>query len=273
MTPCCFCNCITDVKPRSFNHRDIYQQVQITRRPCNKFTSESIAPDGFPPSFLRRRGWELSASTPRNYQISEAHGLDPSLRAHHPKFDFPINSKCSNATVVGKWYCPFMFIKEMSSLEEQMKKSMFYEMYLEQFWEEIYAHENLGNEGNAVVVKACVPKEAITLFGEEPVGEGTLVENEMMWFRPVDHERKDTKVGLSLAIVERMRWEAGRGGWEGGEEREVTVERVEEFRGGSGWRKFGCYVLVERFVLKRIDGSLVMCYDFKHTHKVITKWE
>lgn len=166
-----------------------------------------------------------------------------------------------------------MFIKEMSSLEEQMKKSMFYEMYLEQFWEEIYAHENLGNEGNAVVVKACVPKEAITLFGEGTVGEGTLVENGMMWFRPVDHGRKDTEVGLSLAIVERMRWEAARGGWDGGEERVVTVERVEEFRGGSGWRKFGCYVLVERFVLKRIDGSLVMCYDFKHTHKVITKWE
>lgn len=247
--------------------------MHFTRRSCNTFSSKSIAPDGFPPRFLRTKGWELYTSTPHNYQLSEAHGIDPSLRTHHPKFDFPIGSKHSIPTVVGKWYCPFMFIKETSSLEEQMKKSMFYEMHLEQFWEEIYAQENLGNEGNAVEVKGSVPKEAITLFGEEPVGGDTLVDNGMMWFRPLDHGRKGTEVGLSLAIVERMKWEATRGGWDGGNEREVRVERVEEFTGGSGWKKFGCYVLVERFVLKRMDGSLVLSYDFKHTHEVKSKWE
>lgn len=51
------------------------------------------------------------------------------------------------------------------------------------------------------------------------------------------------------------------------------MKRIEEFGGVGEWRKFGCYVLVERFVLKRMDGSLVLTYDFKHTHHVRTKWE
>jgi hypothetical protein len=51
------------------------------------------------------------------------------------------------------------------------------------------------------------------------------------------------------------------------------VKRVEEFGGDGGWKKFGCYVLVERFVLRRMDGSLVLTNDFKHTHQVRSKWE
>ncbi|CAB4295499.1 unnamed protein product [Prunus armeniaca] len=74
-----------------------------------------------------------------------------------------------------------------------------------------------------------------------------------------------------------MKWEQGRVGWVGGNERRVRVERVEEFGGTGGrWKRFGCYVLVERFVLKRMsmNGSLaLLTYDFKHTHQIRSKWE
>ncbi|KAL4303782.1 hypothetical protein GQ457_10G027810 [Hibiscus cannabinus] len=75
-------------------------------------------------------------------------------------------------------------------------------------------------------------------------------------------------VGLSLVIVERMKWEEERSGWKGGHERLKKMEK-----NGGVWNKFGCYVLVERFVLRRMDGSLVLTYDFKHTHVVRNKWE
>ena len=55
-----------------------------------------------------------------------------------------------------------------------------------------------------------------------------------------------------------MKWEQERVGWVGGNDRQVSLKRVEEFEGTGQWSKFGCYVLVERFVLKRMDGSLVL---------------
>ena len=51
------------------------------------------------------------------------------------------------------------------------------------------------------------------------------------------------------------------------------MKRVEEFGGIGGWKKFGCYVLVERFVLKRLHGSLVLNYDFKYTDQIRYRWE
>ena len=58
-------------------------------------------------------------------------------------------------------------------------------------------------------------------------------------------------------------------------ERQVNVKRTEEYHGKDtiGWRKFGCYVLVEKFVLKRVDGSVLLTHDFKHTNKIRCKWE
>ena len=67
-----------------------------------------------------------------------------------------------------------------------------------------------------------------------------------------------------------------RGGEVKGEKRKVVVNRREEFDGvmdGGGWKRFGCYVLVERFVLRTMDGSVVLTYDFKHTHHIRSKWE
>ena len=70
-----------------------------------------------------------------------------------------------------------------------------------------------------------------------------------------------------------MKWEQERVGWIGGEKRQAKVKRTEEFGGVGGWRKFGCYVLVERVVLKRMDGSVTMTYEFKHNHQIRSKWE
>lgn len=57
------------------------------------------------------------------------------------------------------------------------------------------------------------------------------------------------------------------------EKQVMRVERKEEFKGKGGWSKFDCYLLVKRFVLKRIDGSVALTWDFKHTHKIRSKWE
>lgn len=81
-------------------------------------------------------------------------------------------------------------------------------------------------------------------------------------------------VGLSIGIVERLKWEQARAGWTDIGGRDERLERVEEHVGRRGWRRFGCYVLmVERFLLKRMDGSLALIYDFYRIHQLRTKWE
>ncbi|PRQ40487.1 hypothetical protein RchiOBHm_Chr4g0436551 [Rosa chinensis] len=156
-------------------------------RERSDFTAKSISCFRWHSStrFLREKGWRVYRRTPYNYELGEAQGLDSSLQSHLPGFDFPLSSNqndCSEALVVGKWYCPFIFVKEGGvTLKEQMNK--------------------LGWCGR----------------------------------------RKS--VGLSMKIVERMKWEQERVGWVGGDERQVRVERVEEFGGSGEWKKFACYVL------------------------------
>ncbi|XP_054822854.1 uncharacterized protein LOC129321196 [Prosopis cineraria] len=162
-----------------------------------------------------------------------------------------------------------MFVKEEGvSLKEQMKRSVFYEMTLERRWDKVFSEENSGNSnelGVDVVVKTEVAglgdgREAV--WEEEKVGEEGV-----MWSRSL--ERGERKVGLSMAIVERMRWEEERG--KNNERKQVRFERVEKFEGM--WRNFGFYVLVESFVLKRMDGSIVLTCDFRHSNHVKCTWE
>ncbi|XP_058114949.1 uncharacterized protein LOC131257971 [Magnolia sinica] len=271
---CCFCTHIIDKNPQDFDHRDVYQQVEIRCCRSGGYIAKSVAPDGFPPFFLRRKGWKIYTRTPVHRQLGEAHGANTALRVRLPEFDFPLSSKRSASIVVGKWYCPFMFIKEVYSLKFQMERSMFYEMRLERLWEEIHTCENDGNEGNTVVVSATIRSESAKIFGVETVQEDAGVVDGMMWLRePLTSMEERMSVGLNMAIVDRMKWEACKGGWIDGKERDVKVEKVEEFGGRREWRKFGCYVLVERFALKRMDGSSVLDYDFRHTHVVQSKWE
>lgn len=282
MVDCCFGKTVHDVKPKPLDPSDIYQQVEIVpKKSRGFFTAKAVASDGFPPSFLRRSGWTVTMHTPHHYQLGEAPGLNTSKRLGLPGFDFPLSKDCSEPLVVGKWHCPFLFIKEGGlKLKHQMKQCMFYEMRLEQRWEKIFDKDNGGknNNSNAVFVDALVQKEVVFVAGSEAVWDDhdriNIVGDGFMWFKSFDGVGGERSVGLSMKIVERMKWEQERVGWVGGDEREVRVERVEEFGGIGGWNRFGCYVLVERFVLKRMDGSLeLLTYDFKHTHQIRSKWE
>ncbi|KAJ4706741.1 Protein of unknown function (DUF1262) [Melia azedarach] len=277
MSTCCFCQVIKDRKPEPFDPNNIYQQIEIYCGRWGSFSAKSVEPDGFPPKFLRE-GWSLEIQTPRNFDLGEAPGLDNTLRARLPDFsNLSLSSKSSKPVVVGKWYSPFIFIKESSlTLKQQMSRSMYYEMTLEQRWEQIFSCENGYNEDNAVVVDVAVEREVVSLAGTKKgvANENINVADGVMWFRSVNAVGGEVGVGLNTAITERMQWEQERFGWNvRGNDRQVRVKRVEEFGGVNEWRKFGCYMLVERFVLKRMDGSLVLTYDFNHTHQIRTKWE
>ncbi|KAD7478762.1 hypothetical protein R6Q59_005478 [Mikania micrantha] len=282
MKSCCFCNCVSDVKPRPLNPNNMYQQFEIVPyiTPCKgngSFYAKSIAEDGYPPNFLRRKGWEIYTKTPKNYELSEAKGIDDSIRSCLPDLDFPPSSKSSNLVVVGKWYCPFAFIKE-GRLRDQVKESVFYEMTLEQKWERVFEKENEHkNEGDVVSVKATFRSEAVFVSERriEAIWDERNVVDGAIWFTCFGGENgKEESVGLDVKIVERMRWEEERVGWVGGGENHIeSVNREEKYEGVGGWKRFCCYVLVERFVLKRLDGSLVLTYDFGHGHQIKSIFE
>ncbi|CAK7326468.1 unnamed protein product [Dovyalis caffra] len=269
---CCFGCCIPDMEPESFNPVDLNQQFEIRRRNWGGYVAKSVATDGFPPYFLRRKGWSVLTSTADDFVLNEAAGLDRNLRARLPDFHFPLSQRSSAPVVVGKWYCPFIFIKE-GRLKDQMSISRYYAMTLEQRWEQIFTSENSSSEGNSVVVDAVVQREVVAVSGREVAPNERNVVDGVMWFRSPSNAGGEASVGLRLEIVERMKWEQERAGWLGGNESYATVKRVEEFGGTGGWKKFGCYALVERFVLRRMNGSLVLTYDFKHTHQIRSKWE
>ncbi|KAL5741695.1 hypothetical protein ACOSP7_028427 [Xanthoceras sorbifolium] len=275
---CCFSNVVNDVKPKPFDHRNIYQQFKIHRHYRHSFFAKSAAMDGLPPKFLRKKGWELRTSSrllPTNH-LREALGLDNSLRTLGPSFNFPITNKRSNSIVVGNWYCPFVFVKEEARrLRHQMKMSVFYKMTLEQWWEEIGYWENVNDEDSSVVnVNIDVRREVNSVFGVEAVKEERVDHGGFVWFRVCERSNRGS-VGLSVAIVEKMKWVEEEGGWINGREKEVRVERVEEIRSTSesGRKRLGCYVLVESFVLRRMDGRLILRCDYRHTHRVQCKWE
>lgn len=159
-------------------------------------------------------------------------------------------------------------------LKDQVKKSMFYEMTLEQRWDKVFERENLGKDGNLVSINVVVETEDVCVLERKAVWDEMNVDDKVVWFRSSDGEGEEYRIGLNRVIVERMKQEQERVGWVSGDVRSRRVERAdEEFNGTGEWTKFGCYILVESFVLKRMDESLVLKYDFKHTHHIRCKWE
>ncbi|XP_011070869.1 uncharacterized protein LOC105156443 [Sesamum indicum] len=275
---CCFCRCVKDVKPRLLDPHNIYQQLEIVpyEALCStrgSFFAKSVAPDGFPPYFFRRKGWTIYTKTPDNFSLDTAQGLDFNLRARCPGFDFPPSQESSETLVVGKWYCPFMFVKE-GTVRDQVKRSMYYEMTMEQRWERIFACQKntYGNQGNSVVIDALVDNEEVFVGGSKAVWNERSAQDGVIWFTSYGLGGEQMSVGLRVEVIERMKWEQARGGWVGGGERQARINKVEELKEGAEWSEFGCYVLVERFNMKRIDGSLLLSYDFKHFHQMKTKW-
>ncbi|KAL6186668.1 hypothetical protein ACLB2K_042788 [Fragaria x ananassa] len=85
---------------------------------------------------------------------------------------------------------------------------------------------------------------------------GNIVNDGFMWFKSSDGVGGERSVGLSMKIVERMKWEQERVGWVSGDEQQVRDERVDEFGGTGEWKKFACYVLVGQQFWHMISSTL-----------------
>lgn len=262
-----------DLTPKPFDHRDIYQQVEVRPYENGRFYAIPVAWNGFPPKFLRKRGWEVHTSHSFRLHLREAQGLRTTSLSDVPELHVPQLSRRSSPVVLGKWYCPFVFVKERAKVKEQMKTSIFYELTLKQWWEQIYSCENGGDSGNTVVIDACVKRLVALVYGMEADKEDST-RNEgdgFVWFRAKARYRKKARIGLSSAIFEKIRWLQESRGWFDGGLEDVRVEGENEIKSENGWRKFGCYVLVESLVLRRMDGSLLINFNYKNTDRIQCK--
>uniref|UniRef100_A0A803KVB0 Uncharacterized protein n=1 Tax=Chenopodium quinoa TaxID=63459 RepID=A0A803KVB0_CHEQI len=218
MGTCCFCiPSIRDVKPRPpFDANDIYQQFEFSVIPTclggSWLSAKSVAPDGHPPQFLRRKGWYMNSKSLKNFNMEEARGIDSSLRARLPDFNIMSSQESSKSVVVGKWYCPFMFIKDGSE-KDQIKNSLYYVMTLEQRWERIFAAERRNDQEKTVIVNAVVPAELVRIAGQLEAQEEMVFGRGVVWYKAIDGSGTVHRMGLSSLIVERMMWEEGRVGW------------------------------------------------------------
>ncbi|BAT05418.1 uncharacterized protein [Oryza sativa Japonica Group] len=291
MVTCCgLWSLVNDVPPRPFDRGDVYQQVEVLRLPPRGrgFTAVAVAPDGIPPGYLRREAWKVHTSASTSYDLADAaHGTDWPLRRRMPDLDsFDVGVGGSPPVVVGRWYCPFMFINDGGEqrLKDQVKRCMFYEMTLEQRWEEIYTRDNAhrgrrstSSKDNEVEVSATVRRSTALLGGTDAVrGGGPQMVDGVMWFRPAAPPTNSGTaggVGLDMVVWEKMKWELERGGWVAGNGDVESIERGERREARPGqWDKFGCYLLLESFVLRRMDGSVALTCGFRHTGKIRTKW-
>ncbi|KAG2709992.1 hypothetical protein I3760_04G004600 [Carya illinoinensis] len=268
-----FLETVRDVKPKAFDPTDVYQQVEICNVPSRGFYANSVLPNCYPPSFIREKYWRAAHSSPSYYRFDDAPGLNSSFRMYLPEYNIPTSQKRSTPIIIGKWYSPFVFIKDEGFVKTQMKKSLFYNKTLEQYWEEIYSQENHGGDGNIVTVNTYVEREVYRLDGMKAVRvDGNVNGSDgFVWFR-VQNQNSGV-VGLSSAIVDGMRGIQKEGGWVDGQDSEVWAEKVEVT--DNLWRRFCGYVLVESFALRGMDGSLVLNCDFRHRHtqRIKTKWE
>ncbi|KAK2447355.1 hypothetical protein QL285_006721 [Trifolium repens] len=212
MSTCLCCIFVDDVKPtplEPFKFND-YQQFKIFKKRYG-FQAKSIALDGVPPGILRvNKDWRVYARTPNNYNLSQALGSNDSLRFQLPDFNFRLSTNQSESVIVGKWYCPFMFVKERIKIKEQMKLSMFYELTLEQRWEKIFSKENSG-ESN-VLVDVVIQTEVAKVEGRGAIWDENRLVDGVLWFKTVEDVGEETSVGLCLEVVEGMKWEQQRFG-------------------------------------------------------------
>ncbi|GAY37187.1 hypothetical protein CUMW_027120 [Citrus unshiu] len=113
---------------------------------------------------------------------------------------------CTCSTEKGMINCCFCkSVSDEMSLRNQMKKSSFYKLNLEQYWEEIYPCViNNGNKGNAILLDASdVQREVNFLGGRQVTYEesGNGIHDEFIWFRALVQEERKRKVKLGLCSV------------------------------------------------------------------------
>ncbi|KAH9295800.1 hypothetical protein KI387_039388 [Taxus chinensis] len=200
-------------------------------------------------------------------------GKNASLRAQLPPFDFPIFQERPYVVVVGEWYCPFIFIKEVGTgLDDpktQLMDSPFYKMELHKYWEEIHSVQVQAGEKDVSVNKTVRLEEGL-LFGEEATEE-SRDEDGSVWFKGSGKQYGKTNgVRISWPIIAKMKEDHGRNRSEQGGG-EVRVEK--SFSGTASATKFACYVVVEKYVLKRMEGGIVLTYSFRNCNHIQGKWE
>lgn len=271
---CCFERPRVESKTRPFDHRDRYQQFEIRPFHGGGFFARSVEWDGYPPTFLRRGGWEVYTAPSCRLHLHETPGLLDSTPLEFPDRDLPLCSRRSTPVVIGKWYCPFVFVRdEELRVDDQMRKCMMYELSLKQWWEQIHSVENEGNQNDAVVVDARVKRLLCLALGmEAEKDDGRAGADGFVWFKVKEYYKRRGSVGLSCSLFEKMRWVQETRGWFDGE-REVRVCGNKDVGSNSCWKRFGCYIFVESFVLRRMDGSLLINFNFRNPNKIVCKWE
>ncbi|XP_073152486.1 uncharacterized protein [Henckelia pumila] len=284
-TMCCFNNLgSTDSKTQHFDYRNRYQQFEIHPYHGGGFFARSIEWDGYPPEFLRRKGWEVHVSHSFKLHLQETGDHIHSFTSSNlPGLNFPLHSKRSTPTV------PFAFVREdagndnmiISSIGDQMRKSLTYEWRLKQWWEEIYSCENgsnrLDRDNNVVAMDVRVKRSVCLVRGMEAEKDGDRRRDfeGFQWFRVGERSGMRGGVGLSLGVYEKLRDLQERRGWfdDNNGEKEIRVHGRKEIESGREWKRFGCYVFVESFVLRRMDGSLLINFCFRDTNRIQCKWE
>ncbi|KQK18972.1 uncharacterized protein LOC100846363 [Brachypodium distachyon] len=210
-------------EPRAFDPADVYQQMEIIQRRRGQFTARAVAADGFPYSLYSNKYWHARASRPMNYTLDLGEAIG--LNAALIRSRQPDDA----FRAVGRWYCPFFHVKEGGvSPAEQMKRAAYYGVTLEQRWEEPVSSEKLPSF-RALIGGSLEARQ------ESSVGWSGYVS-----FRAPAGQR----VGVSTSVWQRMRFEQRNGA------------RADAARGT------GRSVPVERFVLKRTDGSVAVAFDF-----------
>lgn len=270
---CCLNTPRMKPKIRPFDYRDRYQQVEIHPHHDGGFFARSVEWDGYPPSFLRKAGWEIWVARSTKLCLREAQGIYNTSTSNVPELDLQLYARRSSPIVLGRWLCPFIFVKEEKrGFKSQMHKSLVYEVSLKQWWEQIYSCVNETNEETVVVVNKRVKKLVCLVNGMEAEKDESVDASGYVWFHVNGSFRKRVNVGLSSVVYEKMRWVQETRGWFDGE-REVMVSGSKVVESGNRWRKFGCYVLMESFMWRRMDGSLLVNFVFKNTNRIECKWE
>uniref|UniRef100_A0A0D9X7S6 AAA+ ATPase domain-containing protein n=1 Tax=Leersia perrieri TaxID=77586 RepID=A0A0D9X7S6_9ORYZ len=246
----CFCRCVRDARPRPFDTGDVYQQMEIVPNEGG-FTARSVAADGIPYFLYRSKQWLAYASSKpkHHFDLGEALGrINNPIRSISP---------ASAAVAVGRWYTPFFFVKEHGvPLKAQIDRDTFYEIVLEQRWEGMAGDEPAARKRVLIGGRGIEGKEEASTAG----GDAGYV-----WFSAAATWPEGQRVGVHASVWEKMVWEEQKSGWVADDEKDGggVKKRMAGAGDGSGCRS----VLVERFSVKRTDGSVVVAFYFFHVNK------
>ncbi|KAF2589157.1 hypothetical protein F2Q70_00041745 [Brassica cretica] len=236
--PFCFCHRhVPEVEPQHSDTYDIYQKFEIypPKSLSRSYFATSAGIGWVPPELLEKKYWTVEYST------SDDNGLRDDARGlyrHRSKFPTILNTN----VLVGKWYVPFIFVNESNANDHL--KATYYPMSLYQRWEEVYCCENAYKDNREVVVTVQVEPLVVKLEGHETVEDkrgSSDIENMVVWF-----EVANKRLGLKIAVIERMKMEELNFGW-GSDPQETMIERSSRFNGGdSNWKSYRLRPLTAR---------------------------